>query len=116
MHDGFACLSLVPVLACCMSGCAICVYDLYEESLEAYKKAIADLRIKLSSMNIPEDQWPNNIQSHKKSGPNTQAVNPASVVRSAFEEMERILKEKRVMREGDGHTIGKSASLTLIEN
>ena len=77
-----------------MSGCAICVYDLYEESLEAYKKAVADLRMKLTSMNISEDQWPNNIQSHKKSGPNTQAVDPASVVRSAFEEMERILKER----------------------
>jgi len=93
-----------------MSGCAICVYDLYEESLEAYKKAVADLRMKLTSMNISEDQWPNNIQSHKKSGPNTQAVDPASVVRSAFEEMERILKEKRVMREDDERTIGKSAS------
>lgn len=93
-----------------MSGCAICVYDLYEESLEAYKKAVADLRMKLTSMNIPEDQWPNNIQSHKKSGPSTQAVDPASVVRSAFEEMERILKEKRVMREDDERTIGKSAS------
>ena len=93
-----------------MSGCAICVYDLYEESLEAYKKAVADLRMKLTSMNISEDQWPNNIQSHKKSGPNTQVVDPASVVRSAFEEMERILKEKRVMREDDERTIGKSAS------
>jgi len=93
-----------------MSGCAICVYDLYEESLEAYKKAVADLRIKLTSMNVPEDQWPDNIQSHKISGLNTQTINPANVVQSAFEEMERILKEKRVMRGGDGHTTGKPAS------
>jgi len=97
-----------------MSGCAICVYDLYEESLEAYKKAIADLRIKLISMDIPENQWPNNIQSHRKSGPMTQAVNPAnSVVQSAFKEMERMLEEKRVMRES---AIGKSAPSMLIES
>lgn len=84
--------------ACCMSGCAVCVYDLYGESLEAYKNAVADLRVKLTMVNIPEDQWPKNIQT---SSPNTQVVNPASAVQSAFEEMERVLKDKR---ESEVHT------------
>jgi len=90
-----------------MSGCAVCVYDLYGESLEAYKNAVADLRVKLTMVNIPEDQWPKNIQT---SSPNTQVVNPASAVQSAFEEMERVLKDKR---ESEVHTAGKSITTTF---
>ncbi|KIJ91882.1 hypothetical protein K443DRAFT_685677 [Laccaria amethystina LaAM-08-1] len=29
---------------CCMSGCAVCVYDLYEESLASYEDSITTLR------------------------------------------------------------------------
>ncbi|XP_006455244.1 hypothetical protein AGABI2DRAFT_194881 [Agaricus bisporus var. bisporus H97] len=73
---------------CCMSGCAVCVYDLYEESLEAYNQSLETLRKQLTEMNVPEYEWPTNIQTHhtKKS---------TNVVMNAFEEMERRLKEKQ---------------------
>jgi hypothetical protein len=77
-----------------MSGCAVCVYDLYEESSDVYQKSVEDLRSKLIAMNIPEDEWPKSIQTKEKSSLNTQAAKPASVIMSAFEEMERRLKEK----------------------
>ncbi|KAF5350673.1 hypothetical protein D9756_008733 [Leucocoprinus leucothites] len=79
---------------CCMSGCAVCVYDLYEESLEAYNEAVEDLRTKLVAVNIPEDEWPKHIRTRRQTGSNTQPAKFASVVMSAFEEMERRLKEK----------------------
>ncbi|KAG0702197.1 hypothetical protein DFH29DRAFT_805330 [Suillus ampliporus] len=75
---------------CCMSGCAICVYDLYEESLEAYKELIATLRSSLSALSIPESEWPERVRT------NTPAAAKSTL--SAFEEMERQLKEKRERR------------------
>ncbi|KAG1729507.1 uncharacterized protein EDB91DRAFT_1059958 [Suillus paluster] len=75
---------------CCMSGCAICVYDLYEESLEAYKESIATLRSSLSALSIPESEWPVRVRTNI---PTTAKRN--EVILSAFEEMERQLKEKR---------------------
>lgn len=71
-----------------MSGCAVCVYDLYEESLEAYNESLETLRKQLTEMNVPEYEWPKHIQTHhtKKS---------TNVVMNAFEEMERRLKEKQ---------------------
>jgi hypothetical protein len=74
---------------CCMSGCAFCVYDLYQESLDAYKTAVASVRASLTSMGVPMEQWPGNIRhdSERKSSP--------SIILSAFEEMERELKTRR---------------------
>ncbi|KAF8067927.1 hypothetical protein FPV67DRAFT_1400387, partial [Lyophyllum atratum] len=76
---------------CCMSNCAVCVYDLYEESLEAYRKSVADLRTLLSALNIPEAEWPQNIRA-AESG---QTTSRKDVVLNAFEEMERALNKKR---------------------
>jgi len=72
-----------------MSGCAVCVYDLYQESLDAYKSAVASVRASLASMGVPMEQWPENIRldSETKTSP------PISL--SAFEEMERELKARR---------------------
>ncbi|EKM78410.1 hypothetical protein AGABI1DRAFT_114696 [Agaricus bisporus var. burnettii JB137-S8] len=72
---------------CCMSGCAVCVYDLYEESLEAYNESLDTLRKQLTEMNVPEYEWPKHIQTH-------QLKKSTNVVMNAFEEMERRLKEK----------------------
>lgn len=82
-----------------MSGCAVCVYDLYEESLEAFEEAVEILRKNLVAMNIHEHEWPEHIQTKRKSGLDTQPARPASVVMSAFEEMERRLREKQVAQE-----------------
>lgn len=72
-----------------MSGCAVCVYDLYEESFDAFKESVETLRKNLTAMNIPEHEWPRHIQTK-----NIQPGKPTNVVTSAFEEMERRLKEK----------------------
>ncbi|KIJ63801.1 hypothetical protein HYDPIDRAFT_112762 [Hydnomerulius pinastri MD-312] len=85
---------------CCMSGCAICVYDLYEDSLSAYKESVSALRSSLSALSIPESEWPAHIRT-TKSAETPAAVTPdkrKDAVLSAFEEMERTLKEKRERR------------------
>lgn len=72
-----------------MSGCAVCVYDLYQESLDAYKTAVGSIRASLTSMGVPVEQWPENIRVdlERKTTP--------SIILSAFEEMERELKARR---------------------
>lgn len=47
---------------CCMSGCAICVYDLHEAALDDYRKATDDLQQKLLIRKIPESDWPKDIR------------------------------------------------------
>ncbi|EGO03356.1 hypothetical protein SERLA73DRAFT_174814 [Serpula lacrymans var. lacrymans S7.3] len=83
---------------CCMSGCAICVYDLYQDSLTAYDESINSLRVLLSSSHIPESEWPPDI---RKSSQGITAEKRKDVVLSAFEEMERALKEKQERRVKD---------------
>ncbi|KAG6884929.1 hypothetical protein C0993_007193 [Termitomyces sp. T159_Od127] len=76
---------------CCMSNCAVCVYDLYEESLDDYRKSIADLRTALSARGIPEGEWPQDVRSA------TAAATPVDrkeAVLNAFEELERALAKK----------------------
>lgn len=76
-----------------MSGCAICVYDLYQESLEAYKAAVVTLRNNLTALNIPESEWPKQIQLNvEKQKQNSQ---PNDVALSAFEKMELELAARR---------------------
>jgi hypothetical protein len=79
---------------CCMSGCAICVNDLYADALNAYKESVALLRANLSARAIPESQWPARIRTYAAS--TTAIPEPMrSVALSAFEEMERALAAKR---------------------
>lgn len=82
-----------------MSGCAVCVYDLYEESLAAYKNEVDALRIALTGMKIPELKWPAHIRfDHPGVGPEVRR-NEKSL--SAFEEMERGLALKKQQIEKD---------------
>ncbi|TFK65131.1 hypothetical protein BDN72DRAFT_746944, partial [Pluteus cervinus] len=77
---------------CCMSSCAICVYDLYDESMSAYKSALSHLRISLRDAGVPESEWPASIQtSANASRPKT--AHEVSI--NAFEEMERKLRDKK---------------------
>ena len=92
-HVPLACLTHVQ--ECCMSGCAICVYDLYQESLEAYKESLAALRSSLSALSIAESEWPERIRTTARI-PAVDQRQDATL--SAFEEMERQLKEKRERR------------------
>ena len=76
-----------------MSGCAVCVYDLYEETLKAHEEAVSSLQNSLSALNVPEDEWPCSIRNKGSSEP--REVNRKEVVLNAFEEMEKGLKLKR---------------------
>ena len=75
-----------------MSGCAVCVYNLYEESLASYEDSITALRKSLGALGIPPNAWPLNIW------PDVEKSTPESrkgVILNAFEEMETKLKEKK---------------------
>lgn len=73
------------VLECCMSGCAVCVYDLYDESREVYEKAVSSLREALVRAKIPEAEWPAQIRSES----------PKDAGLSAFQALEQALQAKR---------------------
>lgn len=85
---------------CCMSGCAVCVYDLYEDALAAYKESVATLRADLAAQDIPETEWPAHIRTGRGDEVDkAQTEKPrGAVILDAFEEMERALKEKRERR------------------
>jgi len=74
-----------------MSGCAVCVYDLYQESQNAYREAVGYLRTSLSAMHIPESEWPDSIRENAR---RTVMPPQQNVSLNAFEEMERRLKQK----------------------
>uniref|UniRef100_A0A0W0FLV6 Oxidoreductase-like domain-containing protein n=1 Tax=Moniliophthora roreri TaxID=221103 RepID=A0A0W0FLV6_MONRR len=78
---------------CCMSGCAVCVYDLYDESLAAYRESMEKVKATLRKMGVPEEEWPISLAPEVKE---KRRDNPTL---SAFEEMERMLKLKGEERE-----------------
>ncbi|KAK7034670.1 hypothetical protein VNI00_012312 [Paramarasmius palmivorus] len=75
---------------CCMSGCAVCVYDLYDESLQAYHESVVKLKATLTNMGVSEAEWPVGLRSGDEK--ERKRDNPTM---SAFEEMERLLREKK---------------------
>ena len=77
-----------------MSGCAICVQDLYAEALDEYKAAVDSLRSSLALMDVPEDQWPANIRT-RGSAPAAVVPKPQNAALSAFEQLERQLLERK---------------------
>jgi Oxidoreductase-like protein, N-terminal len=82
---------------CCMSGCAVCVYDLYDESLQAYKHSVASLQRSLSALGIPLTDWPPSVRppspQQQQQTRNTPNANQVSL--DAFEATELALKAKR---------------------
>ena len=78
---------------CCMSGCAVCVYDLYEEALQSYEASLQSLRRALDDLKVPEFKRPLRIQrrQHDKSDLKDRERN---VVISAFEAFEKSLRAK----------------------
>lgn len=77
-----------------MSGCAICVHDLYQESLDTYNESISSLRASLSTLRIPEAEWPTDIQTNAANGQG-EKKGSGSVSLDAFAEMERALALKK---------------------
>ena len=77
------------LVECCMSGCAICVHDLYQESLDGYNDSVVAVRASLTDMKIPEEEWPETVRPGSE-----KRMSPASSL-GAFQEMERALKARR---------------------
>jgi Oxidoreductase-like protein, N-terminal len=50
-----------------MSGCAVCIYDLYLESKQAYRTALASALAKLEQMHVPRDTWPQELRDRRSS-------------------------------------------------
>ena len=44
-----------------MSGCAVCIYDLYFESKQAYRASLVSALTKLQHMRVPPDTWPKEL-------------------------------------------------------
>jgi len=57
-----ACI-LILWLDCCMSSCAICIYDLYATALEEHQDAMVTAREQLTDMDIPKAEWPIEVLS-----------------------------------------------------
>ncbi|KAJ7463894.1 hypothetical protein B0H11DRAFT_83032 [Mycena galericulata] len=77
---------------CCMSGCAVCVYDLYEEALTAYRVSLDGLRATLAAKGIPEAALPEGVRRREDQG-------GGSI--SAFEALEKALADKRAKTESE---------------
>ncbi|KAJ3793029.1 oxidoreductase-like protein [Lentinula aff. detonsa] len=71
---------------CCMSGCAVCVYDLYEDSLTAYREAVAKVTGALKSMEVPEADWPRNLRTSERN---------KDVTLTVFEQMELEIQRRK---------------------
>jgi len=75
-----------------MSGCAICVHDLYLDALAAYHESVSSLRSSLSALDIPESEWPSNIQT---SGVKSKQERKSDVSMDVFLALEKSLREKK---------------------
>ncbi|KAJ3735867.1 hypothetical protein DFJ43DRAFT_1036597 [Lentinula guzmanii] len=58
---------------------AVCVYDLYEDSLTAYREAVTKVTDALKSMEVPEADWPRNLRTSERN---------KDVTLTVFEQME----------------------------
>ena len=85
------------IIECCMSGCVVCVYDLYEECLASYEDSIVTLRRSLGALGIPQDTWPLNVRPDVEK---STLESRKGVILNAFEEMERKLKAKEENEDG----------------
>lgn len=82
-----------------MSGCAICVNDLYADSLKAYNDAVGELRKSLQAAHVPQDEWPARVRAQTSSSESNPTKPNASL--SAFEAMELALAAKRAKTDAE---------------
>ena len=79
-----------------MSGCAICVYDLYDEARTDYIQVMDKLRDDLAKLGVPESEWPADTRGDGEgSDPAPASKLSASASLSAFEQLELALRAKR---------------------
>jgi hypothetical protein len=87
-----------------MSGCAVCVHDLYHDALSTYKETLRSIRASLSELQIPEVEWPKRISTSLKGDQETTTKN---VSLNAFDALERALAEARERRGHGGDNIDR---------
>jgi hypothetical protein len=84
-----------------MSGCAICVYDLYIEAKAAYSKALAASLTALEEQSVPKSLWPKEVLALSKQPGDPRQTPSASLEDDgpldasikAFMELEKRLKK-----------------------
>ena len=90
-----------------MSGCAICVYDLYDDAMSAFQDAWAAARDELRAKGVDEISWPAELRE-KLSAPNSKRYQGPNLhklvdpVKAAFEKMERELEARRAAQQREG--------------
>ncbi|KAJ3776197.1 oxidoreductase-like protein [Lentinula raphanica] len=77
---------------CCMSGCAVCVYDLYEDSLNAYREAVAKVAATLNGMGVPKADWPRELLANNS---DIEMGRSKDVTLSVFEKMELEIQRRK---------------------
>ncbi|KAG8778131.1 hypothetical protein FRC12_025149 [Ceratobasidium sp. 428] len=82
---------------CCMSGCAVCVYDLYLSSLDDYKQALLDARAQFQSRAVPLSEWPDDVREAKPQADDEQPLDSLDLDPSmkAFLILEKKLGQKK---------------------
>lgn len=83
-----------------MSGCAICVYDLYIEAKAAYSKALAASLTAPDEQRVPKSLWPKEVLALSKrprdlrqtSSVSFEDDGPLDATMKAFMELEKRLK------------------------
>ena len=79
-----------------MSGCAICVYYLYDEARTDYIQAMDKLRADLTKLSVSESEWPADVRRDGQSNDPARTSKPnANASLSAFEQLELALRTKR---------------------
>ncbi|KAG8981390.1 hypothetical protein FRB90_007289 [Tulasnella sp. 427] len=82
---------------CCMSGCAVCVHDLYVEALRDYKASLRSIRDNLETKAVHQSLWPKEIiELSSNAEAQEEDVEDADLdpATRAFMQMERELKKK----------------------
>lgn len=80
---------------CCMSGCAVCIYDLYMEAKEGYRQSLRTALTQLEEKGVPKELWPVEVVAlaeKRKSHPDLEEQGEEDPTMKAFLELERRLK------------------------
>ncbi|KAL5514422.1 hypothetical protein ACEPAG_2510 [Sanghuangporus baumii] len=100
---------------CCMSGCAVCVHDLYAEALDAHESTLRSIRSALYDKGVAEETWPKqlhyglsteategedtNVGGERRDLTGKDLVKAKQASLSAFEQMELQLAAKKRAQE-----------------
>ncbi|KAG9011349.1 hypothetical protein FRB94_008633 [Tulasnella sp. JGI-2019a] len=81
---------------CCMSGCAVCVHDLYMDALQSYQSSLRETRDNLTKRFIPRANWPKVILALKDEVDAAGIPSDIDPATRAFMLLEQNLKKKKI--------------------